>query len=271
MTRKYEQRLRADAAEATRQRILEALEQLLRAAPTEPVSLDGVAKRAGVARSTIYLVFGSRAGLFDALVTDLWERAGLPSLTEAVAHPDAREHLRGGLRAGVRMLAALRDVAVVLFSMSTLDPESVGGAIARQEDRRWGGMLYLAGRLHEQGQLRDDVSIEDAADVLWMLTGFGSFDTLYTAGACRQTKSRARSPRQQSARCAADCSRPVPVEDRHRFRYQLVARPFDVDATVPAANTSRLERRNLEVPSGTMSASCSPDSAKTSLPIPAQY
>jgi len=180
VARKYEQRLRADAAEATRQRILGALEQRLREAPSEPVSVDEVARRAGVARSTIYLVFGSRAGLFDALVTELWERAGLANLTEAVAHPDAREHLRGGLLAGVRMLAALRDVAVVLFSMSALDPESVSGAISRQEERRWGGMMYLAGRLHEQGQLRDDVSVDHAADVLWMLTSFESFDLLYT-------------------------------------------------------------------------------------------
>ena len=180
VARKYEQRLRADAAEATRQRILGALEQRLREAPSEPVSVDDVARRAGVARSTIYLVFGSRAGLFDALVTELWERAGLANLTEAVAHPDAREHLRGGLLAGVRMLAALRDVAVVLFSMSALDPESVSGAISRQEERRWGGMMYLAGRLHEQGQLRDDVSVDHAADVLWMLTSFESFDLLYT-------------------------------------------------------------------------------------------
>src|SRR5215203_838372 len=108
--RKYEQRLRAESAEATRQRILDALEQRLRLAPTQPVSVDEVARRAGVARTTVYLVFGSRAGLFDALTTALWERAGLPELTRAVAHPDAREHLRGGLRAGVEIYAVLRDV-----------------------------------------------------------------------------------------------------------------------------------------------------------------
>ena len=142
--------------------------------------MDEIATRAAVARTTVYLVFGSRAGLFDALTTELWDRAGLPDLTEAVAHPDAREHLRGGLRAGVQIFAALRDVAVALFSMSALDPESVGGAIVRQEERRWGGMEYLARRLDEQGQLRADVSVEEAADVLWVLASFASFDSLYT-------------------------------------------------------------------------------------------
>ena len=178
--RRYEQRLRAEASEATRRRILDALEQRLREAPTTPVSVDEIARRAGVARTTVYLVFGSRAGLFDALATDLWDRAGLSRLTEAVAHPDAREHLRGGMRAGVGIFVALRDVAVALFSMSALDPESVGGAIVRLEERRWGGMEYLAGRLGEQDQLRADVTVAEAADVLWMLTSFDSFDLLYT-------------------------------------------------------------------------------------------
>jgi AcrR family transcriptional regulator len=179
-TRRYEQRLRAHAAEATRRRVLDALEERLRAAPARPVSVEEVAQAAGVARSTVYLVFGSRAGLFDALTTDLWERAGLHRLTEAVAAPDAREHLRGGLRVGTEIYAAIRDVAVALFSMSELDPESVGGAIARLEKRRWGGMQYLAKRLAEQDVLRAEVTEEQAADVIWLLAGFGSFDALYT-------------------------------------------------------------------------------------------
>ncbi len=179
-TRTYEQRLRAEAAEATRRRILDALEQRLRVAPARPASVDEVARAAGVARSTVYLVFGSRAGLFDALATELWERAGLHRLTEAVAASDAREHLRGGLRAGVAIYAAIRDVAVALFAMSELDPDSVGGAIARLEKRRWGGMQYLAQRLADQDVLRPDVTVAEAADMIWLLASFASFDALYT-------------------------------------------------------------------------------------------
>jgi AcrR family transcriptional regulator len=178
--RKYEQRLRAESADATRRHILDALERRLQEAPTQPISIEEVATSAGVARSTVYLIFGSRAGLFDALATDLWERAGLARLTEVVAHADAREHLRGGLRAGVAIFAAMRDAANALFSMSSLDPESVGGAMNRLEVRRWGGMLHLARRLAEQDVLRSDLTIEDAANVLWVLASFGSFDALYS-------------------------------------------------------------------------------------------
>src|SRR3712207_3936290 len=104
--RQYTQRLRAQAAEENRQRILDALYDLVREAPARPISVDEVARRAGVARSTIYLVFGSRSGLFDALTDHLFTGAAYHRLVEAVRHPDAREALRGALAAGVEMYVA---------------------------------------------------------------------------------------------------------------------------------------------------------------------
>jgi AcrR family transcriptional regulator len=172
--------VRAQAAEETRRRILDAVYERLREAPSQPVSLDRIARRAGVARSTIYLIFGSRAGLFDALRADLFERSGYGRLIEAVQHPDAREHLRGGLRAGTGMFAAERDVARALFSMAALEEDAVGGTIRRTEETRAGGMTRLARRLAEQDVLRPDVTVEQAADVLWLLASFDSFDLLYT-------------------------------------------------------------------------------------------
>jgi AcrR family transcriptional regulator len=179
VTRRYEQRARLDSAEATRRRILAAVHQHLRETPTQPVSIDAVARHAGVARSTVYVVFGSRSGLFDALVDDLWERSGLPGLTAAVAHPDAREHLRGGIHAANRMYAAERDVYRILFSMAQLEPDSLGAAIARKEDSRLGGMRYLVSRLAEQGLLRAGVTRRQALDVLWTLCSFETFDLLH--------------------------------------------------------------------------------------------
>ncbi len=179
-TRKYEQRLRAEHADETRRRILDAVAQCLRERPTEPVRLDQVASVARVARSTIYLVFGSRAGLFDAFTEDLWARTGLPALTEAVGHPDARQHLRGGIAAATRMLAAELDVYRVLYAMSRLDPDSVGGAVDKMRSERSGGMAYLARRLAEDGALRDGLSVERAADMLWVLCAFETVDLLLT-------------------------------------------------------------------------------------------
>ncbi|EHI45341.1 JadR family protein [Rhodococcus opacus PD630] len=180
-TRKYEQRLRAEAAEETRRNIIDAVYDRLRRAPSTPVSVEQVARAAGVSRSTVYLVFGSRAGLFDALTTDLWwHRAGFQAVVDAVEHPDAREHLRGGIDSGVRVFAAHRDVFRALFSMAQLDADAVGGAITRIEENRAGGMVHLARRLAEQEVLRPDVTVDEAADLLWLLASFDSFDQLYT-------------------------------------------------------------------------------------------
>ena len=51
---------------------------------------------AGVARSTVYLIFGSRAGLFDAVARDLLDRGGFDRIVRAVGHPDARETCAAG-------------------------------------------------------------------------------------------------------------------------------------------------------------------------------
>jgi AcrR family transcriptional regulator len=178
-TRKYEQRLRAEAAEHNRCRILCAAYGRLREAPSEPLSVDRVARMAGVARSTIYLVFGSRAGLFCALGADLLHRGGFERMLRAAAHPDAREGMRGGIRGGVAMFAAHRDVLRALYSMAQLDAEAVGGAVRNMEAGRADGMARVARRLAEQAALRPDVTVDKAAHLLWVLTSFDSFDLLY--------------------------------------------------------------------------------------------
>ena len=179
-TRRYEQRQRAEDAENTRQRVIDAVLERLRAAPAEPVAIEKIAAMAGVARSTVYAIFGSRAGLFDAVGTHLQARTGYERLVEASHRPDARDAFRGGLRAASEMLAAERDTWRALRSMAQLDQEAVGGSVQRWEDERAAAMARIAGRLHEQGHLRPEVTAEEANDVLWVITSFESFDLLYS-------------------------------------------------------------------------------------------
>jgi AcrR family transcriptional regulator len=179
-TRRYEQRQRAEAAEQTRRRILEAVIERLRKAPAEPVAIDQIADIAGVARSTVYAIFGSRAGLFDSVAAEVLEREAYERLLEAKHEPDAREHMRVGFRNGTAMLAADRDLVRALFSMAQLDERAVGDAVRKREESRAAGMARLARRLEEQDLLRPGVNVANAEHILWVLTSFESFDLLYT-------------------------------------------------------------------------------------------
>jgi hypothetical protein len=78
------------------------------------------------------------------------------------------------------MLAADLDNYRVLFSMARLDPDSVGGAVNRMDERRRGGMVHLAHRLAEDGVLRDDVTADQGVDLLWMHCSFEAYDLLHT-------------------------------------------------------------------------------------------
>jgi AcrR family transcriptional regulator len=179
-TRKYEQRRRAEAAEETRRRILDAVYEQLRAAPAEPISIDRIARAADVARSTIYVVFASRAGLFDALGEDLLHRAGFERMLRQSRHPDPRESLRAAIHQLAAMYEAERDVIRTLVSRAHLDAGAFSGAIGRLEERRARGVAELARRLGDDDQLRPGLDPKAAADALWLLTSFDAFDLLYS-------------------------------------------------------------------------------------------
>ncbi len=179
-TREYKQRRRAEAAEETRRRILDAAYEQMRAAPTEPISIERVAQGAEVARSTVYAVFGSPVGLLDALGEDLLQRAGFERMLRQSRQPDARESLRVGIHELAAMYAAERDVIRALVSIVRLDPDAFSGAVARLEERRARAMSDLANRLADQDQLRPGLDPEDATNVLWILTSFDAFDLLHT-------------------------------------------------------------------------------------------
>ena len=66
-------------------RIIDAVFERLRDAPAERIAIDRIARAAGVARSTVYAIFGSRAGLFDAVGRELAARSGYARLRRCQA------------------------------------------------------------------------------------------------------------------------------------------------------------------------------------------
>jgi AcrR family transcriptional regulator len=179
MTRRYVQRTRAESAERTRRQVLAAARSAVLADGRSEFSVGEIAAAADVARTTVYATFGSRAGLLAALADDTLQRAGLDDVVAEYLRPDAVEALDGSLRASCRMYGADHRVFTRLLMLREVDPEAAE-PLARSQGDRAIGMATLAGRLADQGALRAGLSVERAADVLWVLTSFWTFDELYS-------------------------------------------------------------------------------------------
>lgn len=177
--RPYVQTQRAEGAEEKRRHILRAARELLLTRALPDVTLDAVAKAAGAARSTVYLAFGSRSGLFEALAEQLLVDIEFDRLVAAVERPDPLEALRGSFVEAARLYSADRQVARALWSWGELEPDAAG-AIRVLEHGRWEGMVHLTRRLHGAGHVRSDTPLREAAEVLWVLTSFDAFDQLFT-------------------------------------------------------------------------------------------
>jgi len=178
MTRPYVQRARAEAAARTRREILDAARTALVSADRLDVAIGEVAAAAGVARSTIYIAFGSRAGLIAALTSDALERGGLATVIGTYRSNDPVEAVEASLRANCRMYAAEHALLARLAALAAVDPDA-SGPIGRLNDGRSAAMSDLAARLEASGRLAPGLSVERAADVLSVLTAFGTFDELH--------------------------------------------------------------------------------------------
>lgn len=75
-TRKYSSELRDAQAEATRDKILDALAEVL-ASGVDSLSVPAVADRAGVSVGTVYRHFGDKTGLVKALIPHSQRRSGI--------------------------------------------------------------------------------------------------------------------------------------------------------------------------------------------------
>src|SRR5947209_9915691 len=181
--RPYRLGQRQAAAEQTRARIIAAARELLVAREGfSGFTIDAVARQAGVARMTVYYQFGSKLGLLEALFDDLAARGQMQQLPAAFQQPDPVVALEDYIAVFGRFWTSDRLVIRRLRGLAALDPEVEQGLRARDE-WRLRGLGVLVRRLAEQHGRPTPEALEDAVNILFMLTSFESFDAL--AGATR--------------------------------------------------------------------------------------
>ncbi|HYB17917.1 MAG TPA: TetR/AcrR family transcriptional regulator [Streptosporangiaceae bacterium] len=151
----------------------------MRASP-EPLTLTGIAARAGVSRATIYRHFGSVTDLLDGVAADLLARAGYGRLLAALELPDPAGALRQVIIAGTGIWASDPVLVRNLTALGRTQPEALP-VIAQLERGRLAAMEHLAGRLHRAGRLRPGLTPALAVDLLLIITAFTAWDELVTS------------------------------------------------------------------------------------------
>jgi AcrR family transcriptional regulator len=173
--RSYRLGRRQAAVDRTRARILGAARAALLAPRDAEFSIDAVARRARVTRATVYHHFPSRAKLLEALFDDMAARGGMWDLSDAFRQPDPDKGLERFVATFGRFWTVHRPIVRRLQALAALDAGLYRTLRARQEWRRT-GLRRLVERLRERQRL--PAVPGETIDVLFMLTGFDTFDVL---------------------------------------------------------------------------------------------
>ena len=132
--RPYTSPKRAAAAAEKRAEVIQTAMRLLEDGPAQ-MSMEAVAKAAGVTRLTVYKQFGSRRGLLEAMFDDTGRRFGIHRMAEAMGHPDPRQ----GLRRAVQILCDFwgsHPSFGRLHEAAASDPDFAEALSARNDRRR---------------------------------------------------------------------------------------------------------------------------------------
>jgi AcrR family transcriptional regulator len=194
--RAYRSTKRAEQVALTRRDILATAGVLFREHGYAAVSMPAIASEAGVAVETIYRAFGSKAGLFsavvDAAVAGGASRADTPvenrpAIRALIEEPDPRRQvaLYAATQPGIHRRAG--PLLRVLMQAAPTDPELQALWRSIEESRRQGQGGFVA-MLAGRRALRPGLSVDDGRDGLWTLTSIAVYDML--VGTCGWTVER---------------------------------------------------------------------------------
>lgn len=166
----------------TRRRIIDSARALFADEGFHRVGLEHVAEHAGVGRKTIYFQFGSKLGLLEALVGDMSQRAGVSDFVDAaVADDDVTRGIRRFVSGSCALWEHDAGICRALLTLSASDADA-RHVIDQVGTERLADLRRLTTRARRLGRLSREWTPARAADALWLLTSFESYDLLRRAG-----------------------------------------------------------------------------------------
>jgi AcrR family transcriptional regulator len=179
--RAYRAQRRPERTERTRERIVDAVHELLEQGTFHESTVEQVAHHAGVSRATLYQHFNSRLDLVDAICDTLAFNPALLAIRESIGLPDLDQALDETLANAVRFWSSEDRVLSQLYGVVAIDP-AAQAFVDRQRDDRRGEIARLARRLRSGRRLPKGTSERSAFATLMLLTSYDTFRELRTAG-----------------------------------------------------------------------------------------
>jgi AcrR family transcriptional regulator len=173
--RPYRMERRRESTGENRLRILHAARELLASEEGTRFSLEQVARRAKVARMTVYYQFGSLGGLLRALLDSLALAGGMDHLADAFRRPDPLDALDEFIGVFMGFWESDRPVLRGLGALAVLNPDFAEVLEERYAWRRKGIRALLVRVARETGRPKPR-QMDDAADLLYLLTSFATYD-----------------------------------------------------------------------------------------------
>jgi AcrR family transcriptional regulator len=163
---------RQKAVDAGRERILAGARALLTDDDAEGFSIDAVARRAGVARMTVYNQFESKAGLLEALFDSLAASGPFGQMADIFAQKDPVVALDTFIALFGRFWTQSRRAHTKLRTAALNDPE-LDAALKQRNERRRQGLTELVRRLGKSA--KPVVPRGEIVNVLFVLLSFDTF------------------------------------------------------------------------------------------------
>ena len=175
--RPYELGRRQEASDRRRDAVLTAAREQLERSGLSDVTMDSLAKAAGVTRQTIHNLFGTRSALLEALFDRLAADAGMGRMREVFAAPDGDTALVRMVEVFTQFWSGQRMILKKIRAIAALEPD-FGAAVKARDARRQGIAARVVERLSARGPEMDEEERGRKIACLVALTSFEFFDAM---------------------------------------------------------------------------------------------
>ena len=192
--RSYDSSRRKQSARQTRRQILEAARQLFISRGYAGASMDAIAEAAGVAVETVYAIFGNKRTILSGLIgvtlvgdddpTPLLQRQGPQEAMREKSQARQLELFAADMAGIMERMAPLFEV----MRAAAKTEAEIQAMFQRILAERVEGMKVFVRALMENGPLQEGLTLESAAETVWVLSSGEVYTLLVQDGGWKAEK-----------------------------------------------------------------------------------